>query len=210
MTTASGRWVKICGITNLADAQACVAAGASAIGFNFVPSSRRFLEPRLARDIADAVRGHVELVGVFADESVEHLQALFSELGLDWLQLHGNEPPELVARLPRAYKAFRVGSFSDIERALGYPGQRVLLDALVEGELGGTGASFDWNLVPNGVDRARLVIAGGLTPENVATAVRVLSPFGVDVASGVELAGKPRLKIAEKILAFVRAARDPA
>lgn len=205
MTPSDPRWVKICGITNPADAELCAAAGANAIGLNFVSSSLRRVGLDAARQIANAIRGRVELVGVFADESKERLQELQAELGLDWLQLHGAEPEALVASLPRAYKACRVGSRADLVRAFGYPGDRVLLDALVPGTLGGTGARFDWNLLDGQALPARWILAGGLTPDTVRDAIQKLRPFGVDVASGVELEGEPRRKHPEKIVAFVRA-----
>jgi len=207
MKAPAERWVKICGVTNVADAVVAVAEGASALGLNFVPSSRRYIDPRSAREIARAVAGRAELVGVFADEPVEKMETLRTELGLDWLQLHGAEPPELVARLPRSFKALGVVSPEDVERALSYPGERVLLDAKVGSALGGTGVTFDWSLVSTGPHAARLIVAGGLHPGNVGDAIARMSPFGVDVASGVEPPNDPRRKDADKIRAFVRAAR---
>lgn len=209
MNTRRARWVKICGVTNVSDAEATLAAGATAIGLNFVSSSRRFIEPKTAHDIAAAMKGRIELVGVFADEPVHRMERLRADLGLDWLQLHGHESAEVVGGLPHAFKALGVASARDVELAFGYPGERILLDAKPHGStLGGTGTPFDWSLIPPGVHSNRLIVAGGLTPENVAAAILALSPFGVDVASGVEMDAEPRRKDPRKLEAFVRAARE--
>lgn len=200
-------WVKICGVTRAEDASAALFAGASAIGLNFVPSSRRYVDPSRARAIADAVRGKLEIVGVVADPDPSALAEIQSEVGLDWIQLHGDERAELVQSLPRAFKAVGIATATDVERALTFPGERLLVDAKQEGTLGGTGLRFDWMLVQAAAGSRRLIVAGGLTPENVAEAVRVVQPWGVDVASGVELPGQPGRKDAEKMARFVRAAR---
>lgn len=209
--TRAEPWVKICGVTRPEDASAALAAGASAIGLNFVPSSRRYVEPGRARAIADAVRGKLEIVGVVADLEPRALAELESEVGLDWIQLHGDERAELVQSLPRAFKAVGIATATDVERALTFPGERLLVDAKLEGTLGGTGQPFDWMLVRDAASSRRLIVAGGLTPENVAEAVRVVQPWGVDVASGVEPPGQPGRKDPEKMARFVRAAqREPS
>jgi phosphoribosylanthranilate isomerase len=201
-------FVKICGITSEADARIALAAGADAIGLNLVAGSARRVEPELARRIADAVRGRIELVGVVADLELEAAVRLRDELGLDALQLHGDESPELLqALLPRAFKAVRVGDRQDVAGAERFGGDRLLVDAKVAGSLGGTGQAFDWRLVVELARKRSLILAGGLTPETVAGAVRQVRPFGVDVASGVERSGEPRSKDPERVAAFVRAAR---
>lgn len=207
MKPGGGPWVKVCGVTCPEDALASVRAGADAIGLNFVPSSRRYVDRRTARAIADAVRGQLELVGVFANEDEEALESARREVGLDWLQLHGAEPAELVHRLPRAFKALGIADASDVQRAAEYPGERLLLDAKVDGALGGTGLTFDWSLLRARPLTARAIVAGGLNPENVAALVELLSPFGVDVASGVEQRGDARRKDPDKLMQFVRSAR---
>jgi len=201
-------WVKICGITSVGDAELAVAAGADAIGLNFVESSKRRVDRATARAIADQVRGHVELVLVVADLKTEQLEALKSELKADWVQLHGSEPPAALAPLlPRAYKAVRVQDAADVALAEAYPGERILVDSKVAGELGGTGKTFDHALV-QGLCRRRLVIvAGGLRPDNVARVVELLDPFGVDTASGVEFEASPGKKDPERVRAFVNAAK---
>ena len=204
--------VKICGVTTAADAVASVALGASAIGLNFVPSSPRCVDVATARAIARAVHARapagtkVIVVGVVADLGIDAMQALLREAELDCLQLHGDEPDEvLVALLPHAYKAVRVANADDAARARAVPGDYVLVDAKVDGALGGTGTTFDWTLVEELARTRRLTLAGGLHPGNVERAVRAVQPYCVDVASGVESA--PGVKDPALVAAFIEAAR---
>lgn len=198
--------VKICGITSPEDALLCVEAGASAIGLNFVPSSPRAISIELAQTIAGAVRGQLLVVGVVADWSVEQMLELRDRVPLGCLQLHGDESPEsLLALLPHAYKAIRIAHPRDVDSAERYAGDHLLVDAKVEGILGGTGKTLDPSLVRELALRRKLTLAGGLNAENVADAVRIVRPYCVDVASGVELA--PGRKDRAKVAAFVRAAR---
>jgi len=200
--------VKICGITNADDARVAASLGADAIGVNLVPSSKRFVTEDAAREIVRAVGQRLTVVGVVADLSLAAMRSLRDRLGLHELQLHGSEAPATLAGLlPRAYKAVRIGSAEDAKAAEDWTGETLLVDAMVDGELGGTGAAFDWRLV-RGLSRARRVIlAGGLTPENVRTAIDIAEPYGVDVASGVEIAGEPRRKDEAKMRAFIESAR---
>lgn len=198
--------VKICGLTTAANAVACVDAGASAIGLNFVPSSPRRVSVAEARAIARAVRGRALVVGVVADRDVAAMRALVAEAELECLQLHGDESPEtLAALLPHAYKAIRVGSAADVARARAYAGEHILVDARVEGALGGTGKTLDWALVAGLAEERKLTLAGGLTPENVADAIREVRPYCVDIASGVESA--PGVKDAARVRALMEAVR---
>lgn len=191
------------------DARAAVDAGADAIGVNLVGASKRSVDPDTARRVARALGRHTTVVGVVAGLSVDAMRQLLDETGLSLLQLHGDEPPRAVEALqPRAYKAVRVASVEDVARTDDFAGDRILVDAKVEGALGGTGATFDWTLVRSLARRRRLVLAGGLDPENVAEAVRTVGPWGVDVASGVEVAGDPRRKDIVRLRAFVEAARS--
>jgi phosphoribosylanthranilate isomerase len=204
-------YVKVCGITRIEDARAAVAAGADALGFNCVPGSKRELEAARIRAIVDQLRlespGTVH-VAVVADLVVDRALALMLELGVDRLQLHGDESArDLEVLGPRAFKAVRVADASDIALAGTFPGDPLLVDAKVAGQLGGTGHTLDWPLVEPLARSRALILAGGLTPENVARAVRAVRPWGVDVASGVEIAGNPRQKDAEKLRRFVDAAR---
>lgn len=198
-------WIKICGVTNLADAEHVVRSGADAIGLNFVHGSKRRISLDDARPIVQAVKGRIELVAVVANPTDREVTEL-NELGMDFLQLHGDEPPARVSRLlPRAFKAVAIEDAADARRAAGFPGERLLVDTKVAVASGGTGKVFDWQLVTDLTKTRQLILAGGLTPKNVAAAVRVLGPWGVDTASGVELV--PGVKDAELVTAFVRAVR---
>lgn len=200
--------VKICGITSVEDADLVLQGGADAIGINLIPSSKRYVDLKQARLIADRVRGKLLTVAVVADPTLEFAALLQRELVVDYLQLHGNESPELVSQLgPAVFKAVRIGSADDVALAQQFPGELLLADAKVVGELGGTGASFDWTLATELSRARRLIVAGGLKPDNVAQAIRALHPWGVDVASGVEETGNPRKKSLARIVELVSAVR---
>jgi phosphoribosylanthranilate isomerase len=203
--------VKICGVRSPEDARACAVLGASSIGINFVPTSPRCVDVAAALSISRAVHEanpKVIVVGVVADLSVDAMRSLVRDAALDCLQLHGDESDETVrAMLPHAYKATRIASAEDVERARAYPGEHLLVDAKVEGLLGGTGTAFDWSLVKALARERRLTLAGGLTHDNVERAVREIAPFCVDVASGVEIAGQPGKKDLERVRAFIEAAK---
>jgi len=204
-------YVKVCGITHIDDALAAVRAGVDVLGFNRIPSSKRFLDDTgivaIVRELRR--RGTAPIcVAVVADLAPARAAQLCAELGVDRVQLHGDEPAEDLAAIGRvAFKAMRIAAAADVERATAYPGSPLLVDAKVEGQLGGTGKSIDWPLVERLARSRALVLAGGLTPENVAAAVRVVRPWAVDVASGVEVPGDPRRKDHDKLRRFVEAAR---
>jgi len=199
--------VKICGITNLEDARLAVELGASALGFVFYPKSPRYIEPAVARKIITHLPPLVTTVGVFVNESEETLQRVVKEVGLDLVQLHGNESPDLCARFfPKVIKALRVREPEDLNLIPAYKGRirAVLLDTYVEGLPGGTGQSFNWELA----QRAKqfgipLILAGGLRPENIREALQTVRPFAVDVSSGVE--AFPGKKDPEKLRALLKA-----
>jgi phosphoribosylanthranilate isomerase len=198
--------IKICGITRVEDAVLAADAGADMIGLNFVPTSARRVDVAVARAIADAVRGRVTVIGVVADEEETNLRALVQAVGLDRLQLHGHEPPALVLALaPLAFQALRVAGAEDVPRALAWPGDLLLVDASVPGQLGGTGVRVDPAIAAAIATERAVLLAGGLRPDNVAEAVLAARPWGVDVASGVE--ARPGIKDPDKVLAFVQAAR---
>lgn len=200
-------WIKICGVTTVEDAEQVIELGADALGLNFVLGSKRRVTREQAASIVKAAVGRVELVAVVADPTDAEIKELRDELGIPWLQLHGQEPAARLARLlPRAYKAVPIEDAADARRAATFPGERLLVDTKVSGSSGGTGKVFDWQLVTALGKERQLILAGGLTPANVAAAVRVLEPFGVDVASGVESA--PGRKDPEKMRAFVQAVRN--
>jgi len=198
--------VKICGLTTVDDALRCIEAGADSIGLNFWPASPRCVDARMARAIVETGGDHVQMVGVFVDFSREQVREILRETGIGWAQLHGAEPPELLAALlPNAYKAISVKDGSAIVLARSYPGGHILLDASVPGMPGGTGRTFDWAIAAEVAKERKLTLAGGLTPDNVAEAVRAVKPFRVDVASGVE--SKPGRKDPNLVKRFIDAAK---
>ena len=199
--------VKICGITRVEDALAAVNAGADMIGLNFWPGTPRCAPLARAREIADAVRGRVEIVALFVDAPRDEVLRTTGEIGARTVQLHGSETAEFAASLGglRVIKAFRVAGEADLERLEGFPAFAYLLDARVEGMHGGTGRTIDWQLARKAARHGRILLAGGLTPENVAEAVRAARPWGVDTASGVEEC--PGSKDKFKMELFVRNAR---
>lgn len=202
-------WVKICGVTSVADALGCVDAGADAIGINFYAGSPRFCAPQRAREIAEAVGSRIEVVGVFVDASHQQIDFLRNAVGFGYAQLHGSESPEFLQKaLPRGYKALRVKGGLAIEEAGRYGGDRILLDAYVPGVVGGTGACFDWAVAKQIAEQRRVIVAGGLTPDNVAEAISRVAPFGVDTASGVESA--PGQKDLARVRAFVQTVKSIA
>lgn len=200
--------VKICGITNLADALAAVEAGADALGFNFWTRSRRYLTPRAAREIVAQVPAGVLCVGVFVNEAAPvDVERAAAEAGVGAVQLHGEETPEFCAEVRgfEVIKALRVGGRFRSEWVARFATEAVLLDAYSEGLPGGTGRTFDWALAKEARARvSKLYLAGGLTPDNVGAAVEQVGPYAVDVCSGVESA--PGRKDAGRVRAFVAAA----
>jgi len=185
----------------------CVEIGVDAVGLNFWQGSVRRCDEQVAREIVAALRGKALFVGVFVDASEAEVARVRDAVGLDCVQLHGDESPALVERfLPHAYKALRVRGESVRDLVRSYPGEHVLLDAYVPGKPGGTGAVFDWRLAREVAGERKLTLAGGLTPDNVADAVRTAQPFCVDTASGVERA--PGVKDRALVAAFVERARQ--
>lgn len=204
--------MKICGVTTVDDAIMVADAGANAIGLNFAPESPRCVSMEQAKEIAAALEGRVELVGVFVDASIEDLLTKSREIGLKWVQLHGDESPDRLTELTETaisnYKALGIGDASDVEKAASFPGKRLLVDTKVEGVKGGSGKTFDWSLLEPLKGERQLILAGGLNPGNVAEAVKTVRPFGVDTASGVESSvGK---KSPKKVRDFIEKARAAA
>jgi phosphoribosylanthranilate isomerase len=202
-------FVKVCGVTSPEDGVAAAEAGADAVGLVFWPESSRAVTPDRARAISDALPPFVVRVGVFVDAGREEMARVAEAVGLDILQLHGGEEPDVFSGLPRrALKAVRVEDGFVPEDALRYEGMAagLLLDASARSAPGGTGRTFEWSLARGVRERARfLVLAGGLTPSNVAAAIRAVRPHGVDVSSGVESA--PGRKDPERVKAFLDAVR---
>jgi phosphoribosylanthranilate isomerase len=198
--------VKICGITRLDDALAAVQAGADALGFNFWPRSKRYLPPGEARAIVRRLPPFVTAVGVFVDPSREEVLRAVDASGVGMVQLHGDEPPELCASLPLpVLKAVRLQTSHDLAALASYEVQAFLLDAPTAG-YGGSGRTCDWGLAAEVARELRVVLAGGLGPDNVAEAVRTVRPWAVDVASGVESA--PGAKDPALVARFVERAKE--
>jgi len=196
--------VKICGITRREDAEAAVEAGAAALGFIFVPSSRRFIAPADAGTIVRSLAPLVTTVGVFADTPRDEVLSAIRKSGISCLQFHGNESPDDLDGYPvPAYKAFRVRAEFDAGTLAIYPGPAYLLDTFVEGEPGGTGRTFDWQAAVRAKQFGHIILAGGLTSENVSEAIRTVGPYAIDVSSGVE--ESPGVKSREKIRALFEA-----
>ncbi|MGA7562715.1 MAG: phosphoribosylanthranilate isomerase [Desulfobaccales bacterium] len=195
--------IKICGITNLEDARLASELGADALGFIFHPASPRRVAPEAAREIIRQLPPLVLSVGVFVDEEAAVVRELAASLGLDWVQLHGRESPEYCKSLGRrVLKGFRIENESSLGALAAYRGavQSFLLDTYKAGQAGGTGETFDWKLARRAQHFGPVVLAGGLTPANVARAIEVARLQAVDVASGVEAA--PGKKDPEKLRAF--------
>lgn len=202
--------VKVCGITRVEDALAALQAGADALGLNFYQRSPRCVSQAEAKAIVEAVEGRALMVGVFVDEDPAEIARLKDLVGFQCVQFHGDEDPKMVERfLPHAYKAIRVRGSGVVELVQRYPGEHILLDAYVPGQEGGTGATFDWKFAQQVASLRKTTLAGGLTPDNVRNAIRMVRPFCVDVASGVESA--PGLKdpaLMDRFVQQVRGALD--
>ncbi len=199
--------IKICGITNQADAAAAVRAGADALGFIFYAGSPRCVAPERAAEIVAGLPPFVVPVGVFVNAAAGEIESICETAGIQAAQLHGDESPgfcEALAGQKRpVIKAFRVRDASWKSDAAAYPVGAVLLDTFAEDRYGGTGTTFDWRLVEGSPHR--VILSGGLNPDNVAEAVRSVRPYGVDTGSGVER--EPGRKDHDKVRAFVEAAR---
>jgi phosphoribosylanthranilate isomerase len=202
--------VKICGITRLEDALMAVDAGADALGFMFFEGSPRQVSFESAGRIYAALPPFITKVGVFVNPSAALVEGAIAECGIDVAQFHGDESPEFCRSFPlKAIKAFRIRDERSLELIPRYTGVAWLLDSFSSGQLGGTGTQFNWELARRAVKwDGKVILAGGLTPENVADAVRMVRPFAVDVSSGVEAA--PGKKDSEKIRRFVCHAKGMA
>ena len=200
--------IKICGINNLEDALLAAELGADALGFIFYPKSPRKVAPETAREIIAQLPPFVAAVGVFVDEDAAVVRDLASRVGLDWVQLHGQESPEYCRNLGRkVIKGFRIKDEDSLRLLADYQGaaQALLLDTYKQGQVGGTGTAFDWRLAREAKQYGRIILAGGLTPENVAQAIAAARPQAVDAASGTEAA--PGRKDPAKLRAFFKAIR---
>lgn len=200
--------IKICGITNLNDALMAVEAGADALGFNFVPNTPRYISNAdKAAAIIDRLPPFITTVGLFVNADAEEIKAIADLCHLCVIQLHGDESPEFCQALNRRLiKVFRVKDESSLSRLPDYHVSGYLLDTFVKGAMGGTGVAFDWTLAVKAKRYGRIILAGGLNPDNVASAVQHVCPYGVDVSSGVE--ASPGRKDPAKVKAFIQSVRN--
>lgn len=197
--------VKICGITNLEDAQEAIKLGADALGFNFYKRSPRYIEPAKAKPIIEALPPLISLVGIFADEfSPDRIRSIAHAIGLGTIQLHGSESPEYIKKISevRIIKAFRVNETFDVAQLTAYHVGAYLLDAYEEKQLGGTGKCFNWDVAVQAKQHGRVILAGGLSSENVADAIVRVRPYAVDVCSAIE--SNPGKKDFQKMEALFR------
>jgi phosphoribosylanthranilate isomerase len=205
-----GLRVKICGITSAADARLAIDVGADALGFNFVERSPRYVPPAAAAAIIAGLPPFVTPVGIFWDHPAGHVKAVAEQCGLGALQFHGDEPPEslLEHRLP-LIKTIKVRAAEDLARMDGYAVAAFLLDSAARWSEGESRTPISWELAGRAVAAGRrIILAAGLTPDNVAAAIRTARPWAVDVASGVE--ARPGAKDPDKVRRFVAAARAAA
>jgi phosphoribosylanthranilate isomerase len=205
--------VKICGITRPEDAELAASLGAWAIGFILWPGSKRAADPAVAAGVARAMRRRLELVGVFVNPTLDEVVQAAEAIGFTYVQLHGDEGPAFCTAVAertgvRVIKALGIGSGADIRAAQRYHTDLHLLDAAAGAAYGGTGRTWDWDLLAQRRSNTPLLLSGGLTPENVAEAIAAVRPWGVDVSSGVESA--PGIKDPAKVEAFFAAVQGTA
>ncbi len=193
--------VKICGITNIEDARSAVNSGANALGFIFYDKSPRYILPETASQIAADLKGQVPFTGVFVDETLDYVHAAKEEMGLNFIQLHGNESPEYcrAVQLP-VIKVFRVAPDFDAGIMKYYDVHAFLFDTYEKGKHGGTGDIFNWNLIGDLQTDTPIILSGGLSVENILDAINAVCPLAVDVNSGVE--SKPGVKDEKKMKAL--------
>ena len=198
--------IKVCGTTNLKDALFAVESGADAIGFIFYKKSPRYILQKDAKDIVAKLPPFVETVGVFVNETSDRVNRIAEQCKLTAIQLHGDESPAFCRRIKRrVIKAFRVKDTNSFKGMADYDVSGFLLDSYNEESKGGTGKTFDWNLALRAKKQGPIILAGGLNPYNVYTAIHRVKPYGVDVCSGVEKS--PGIKDSVKIDEFIKSVR---
>jgi phosphoribosylanthranilate isomerase len=197
--------VKICGITNVEDALSAVDYGADALGFIFFDKSPRYVKPEKAKEIISSLPPFVATVGVFVNETVARMLEIIDFAGINTIQLHGDEPPETCHIRHSVVKAFRVRDFTDLKPLEQYKASAFLLDTYTADSFGGTGQIFNWDIAIEAKRFGRIILSGGLTPNNIEKAVKMVKPYAVDVSSGVEASkGKKDLK---KMRVFIERAK---
>ncbi len=198
--------IKICGITNLEDAIAAADYGADALGFVFHRDSPRAISPETAKAIISGLPPYVNTVGVFVNEKKSEIEKIVDFTGIDIIQLHGSEPPEECQMCRKVIKAIRVKDLTSLEPLNRYKVSAFLLDTYSPHTTGGTGQIFNWDIAIEAKKLGRIILAGGLTPENVEEAIKWVMPFAVDVATGIE-GGEKGKKDHNKLRLFIERAR---
>ena len=199
--------VKICGITNIEDAVAAAEYGADAIGFVFQPKSPRAITPETAKNIVSALPPFITIIGVFVNESKQEIERIIRYVGLNIVQLHGNEPPDACQLNKKVIKAIRVKDLTDLEPLKRYNVSAFLLDTYSPHTMGGTGQIFNWDIAVEAKKFGRIILAGGLNHENIEEAIKWVRPYGIDVATGVE-SNKKGEKDHKKLKLFIEKARE--
>lgn len=195
--------VKICGMTNLKDVKVAVDGGVDAVGFIFYKKSPRSVTMQAVREIVLELPPFVDSVGVFVNETAEQINKIADHCKLDRVQLHGDESPAFCKKIRRrVIKVIRVKDIQSLKKLSDYPVSSFLLDTFSEDQYGGTGKVFDWNLAYSAKKYGPIILAGGLTPNNVRQAIQRIQPYGVDVCSGVE--SQPGIKDHKKMQAFLK------
>ncbi len=199
--------VKICGITNIEDAVAAAEYGADAIGFVFQPKSPRAITPETAKNIVSSLPPFITTIGVFVNESKQEIERIIRYVGLNIVQLHGNEPPDACQLNKKVIKAIRVKDLTDLEPLKRYNVSAFLLDTYSPHTMGGTGQIFNWDIAVEAKKFGRIILAGGLNHENIEEAIKWVLPYGIDVATGVE-SNKKGEKDHKKLKLFIEKARE--
>jgi phosphoribosylanthranilate isomerase len=196
--------LKICGITNLPDAIAATEAGADYLGFIFHPASPRYITPSAAKAIIQKLPRHIMKVGVFVNLPADEIIQIMQDLTLDIAQLHGEESPNYAGIIgcERVWKAMALNSSADINSAINFPASAILADAITPEQRGGSGKKCDWQQAAKLAEQVKLVLAGGINPENIAAAITTVKPFAIDVCSGVE--ATPGIKDHHKIYQLIK------
>ena len=199
--------VKICGITNIKDAVAAAEYGADALGFVFQPKSPRAITPETAKNIVSALPPFITTIGVFVNEDKLEIERIIRYVGLNIVQLHGNEPPDACQLNRKVIKAIRVKDLTDLEPLKRYNVSAFLLDTYSPHTMGGTGQIFNWDIAVEAKKFGRIILAGGLNHENIEEAIKWVRPYGIDVATGVE-SNKKGEKDHKKLKLFIEKARE--
>jgi len=199
--------IKICGITNIEDARAAYDLGADALGFIFYKDSKRYVAPGTVKDIISELPPFITKVGVFVKSDLNEILSIKEKTGIDIAQLHGDETPEFCISIPfKVIKVIRVKDKSDLGQVAQYSDQDILFDTYSDKEYGGTGESFNWEVLKDLSLSRNIILSGGLNPDNVLDAVKIVRPYAVDVSSGVE--SEPGKKDHKKIKQFIEAIKN--